>query len=62
MLRHSFEPLEGSNIFWHIVGPPPPPRSFSLDLDLNGLLISNNQTHMGIYFISETERFQMFKV
>ena len=31
-------------------------------LDLNGLLISNNQTHMGIYFILETERFQMFTV
>ena len=33
-----------------------------LDLDLNGLLISDNQTNMGIYFIPETERFQMFKV
>ena len=28
-------------------------------LDLNGLLISNNQTHMGIYYILETERFQI---
>ena len=24
MLRHAFEPLEGSNILCHIVGPPPP--------------------------------------
>ena len=31
-------------------------------LDLNGLLISNNQTHMGIYNILETERFQIFTV
>ena len=24
MLRHSFKTLEGSNILWHIVAPPPP--------------------------------------
>ena len=24
MLRHAFEHLEGGNILWHIVGPPPP--------------------------------------
>ena len=30
MLRHTFEPLEGSNILWHIVGPPHPPHPFSL--------------------------------
>ena len=24
MLRHAYEPLEGSNILWHNVGPPPP--------------------------------------
>ena len=31
MLRHSFEPLEGSNILWHIVAPPPPSQpNFSL--------------------------------
>ena len=23
MLRHSFEPVEGSNILWHILAPPP---------------------------------------
>ena len=27
-----------------------------------GLLISNNQTHMGIYFKLETRRFQIFTV
>ena len=25
MLRHAFESLEGSNILWHIVAPPPRP-------------------------------------
>ena len=31
MERHTFEPLEGRNIIWHIVAPPPPPSpSFSL--------------------------------
>ena len=29
MLRHAFEPLEGSNVLWHIVGPPPLPFSLS---------------------------------
>ena len=33
MLCHGFEPLESSNIFWHILGPPPPsPPLFSLFL------------------------------
>ena len=31
-------------------------------LDLNSLLISKNQTHMGIYFILETRRFQIVTV
>ena len=30
MLRHSFEPLEGSNKLWHIVAPPPSPSFLSL--------------------------------
>ena len=31
MLRHSFEPLENSNILWHIVAPLPPSQpDFSL--------------------------------
>ena len=33
MLHHAFEPLEGSNLLWHIVGPSPPvPPIFSLFL------------------------------
>ena len=30
MLRIAFERLEGGNILWHIVGPPPPSHPFSL--------------------------------
>ena len=33
MLRHAFESLEGSNILWHIVSPPPArPAHFPPDL------------------------------
>ena len=37
-------------------------KTIFIGLDLNGLLTSNNETHMGIYFISKPERFQMFTV
>ena len=30
MLRRASEPLEGSNILWHIVGPSPPTDFLSL--------------------------------
>ena len=35
MLRHSFEPLEGSNILWHIVAPPLPSQPDFLSLSLS---------------------------
>ena len=39
MLRYAFEPLEGCNLFWHIVAPPPPSTpSFSLSLSYVALV------------------------
>ena len=40
MLRHAFEPLDGCNLLWHIVAPPPSPLLVSFFLILQQIWFS----------------------